>query len=165
MTHSPQTRSGPFQNQPILDTMLAYYGKRGIKEYLPTDAPSLTGKNPVGALMLICTVVRAPRAVAIFSITDATLWQVECAFLMHLTGYFIKDNCPFSEKVWGHRTAIYLKLANHLSNSKWDGFNGALAHAQGLQNKLKECSKPVERWTDDPEEYYIMASDPVEPAE
>ena len=55
--HSPQTRSGPFQNQPILDTMLAYYGKRGIKEYIPTDTGSRAGKNPVGALALICTAV------------------------------------------------------------------------------------------------------------
>ena len=98
-------------------------------------------------------------------IADTTLWQVERAFLMHLTGYFIKDDRPFSEKFWGHRTAIYSKLVNGLSSSKWDGFNGALAHTQGLRDKLKECSKPVERWTDDPEEYFIMASDPAEPAE
>ena len=51
-----QTRQGPFQNQAILDTMLVYYGKRGIKEYLP--ATSSPGKNPVGALALICTAVR-----------------------------------------------------------------------------------------------------------
>jgi hypothetical protein len=53
-----QTRSGPFQNQPIVDTMLAYYGKRGIKEYLPTEAASFAGKNPIGALALVCTAVR-----------------------------------------------------------------------------------------------------------
>jgi hypothetical protein len=44
--------------------MLAYYGKRGIKEYLPTDAPSYAGKNPIGALVLICTAVRTPETVS-----------------------------------------------------------------------------------------------------
>ena len=98
-------------------------------------------------------------------IANMMLWQVERAFLMHSTGHFIKDDRPFSEKFWGHRTAIYLKLAKGLSNSKWDGFNGALASAQDIQRKLKECSKPVERWTSDPEEYFIIASDPAEPSE
>lgn len=51
-----QTRQGPFQSQPILDTMLNYYGKRGIKQYLPTV--SSPGKNPVGMLALVCTAVR-----------------------------------------------------------------------------------------------------------
>ena len=82
---------------------------------------------------------------------------------MHSTGYFIKDDCPFSKKFWGHRTAIYLKLVKELSSSKWNGFNGVLANAKGIQEKLKECSKPVERWTNDPEEYFIVDSDPAEP--
>jgi hypothetical protein len=98
-----------------------------------------------------------------FPITNITLWQVERAFLMHSTGYFIKDDRPFSEKFWGHRTAIYIKLAKELSSSKWNGFNGALANAKGIQEKLKECSRPVERWTNDPEEYFIVGSDPAEP--
>ena len=55
---SCQTRHGPFQNQAILDTMLIYYGKRGIKEYLPKT--SSLGKNPVGVLALICAAVRIP---------------------------------------------------------------------------------------------------------
>jgi hypothetical protein len=47
--------------------MLAYYGKRGIKEYLPTDAPSSAGKNPIGALALICTAVRTPETISYVS--------------------------------------------------------------------------------------------------
>jgi len=54
-----QTRHGLFQNQAILDTMLIYYGKRGLKEYLPTT--SSPGTNPIGALALICTAVRTPN--------------------------------------------------------------------------------------------------------
>ena len=51
-----QTRQGLFQNQAILDTMLVYYGRRGTKQYLPTD--SSPGSNPVGMLALVCTAVR-----------------------------------------------------------------------------------------------------------
>ena len=84
---------------------------------------------------------------------------------MHSTGYFVKDERPFSEKFWGHRTAIYIKLVKELSDSKWRGFNGALASCKSVQDQLKEYSRPVERWTDDPEEYFIMGSDPAEPVE
>lgn len=49
---------GLFQNQAILDTMLVYYGKRGIKQYLPSA--SSPGNNPVGMLALVCTTVRPP---------------------------------------------------------------------------------------------------------
>ena len=41
---------------------------------------------------------------------------------MHLTGYFVEDKCPFSEKFWGHRTAIYVKLAKGLTASQWNSF-------------------------------------------
>ena len=51
-----QSRHGPFQNQAIMDTMLIYYGSRGIKQYLPTA--SSYGSNPVGMLALVCTGVR-----------------------------------------------------------------------------------------------------------
>ena len=81
---------------------------------------------------------------------------------MHSTGYFIKDERPFSEKLWGHRTAIYIKLVKELSASKWRGFNGALATSQSIQEQLNEY-RPVEHWTDDPEQYFIMGSDPAEP--
>lgn len=50
-----QTRHGLLQNQAILDTMLVYYGKRGVKQYLPTA--SSPGSNPVGVLALVCTAV------------------------------------------------------------------------------------------------------------
>jgi len=52
-----QTRQGLFQYQPILETMLNYYGKRGIKQYLPTK--SSRGNNPIGMLALVCTAVRS----------------------------------------------------------------------------------------------------------
>jgi len=52
---SHQICSGLFRNQAILNTILMYYGKQGIKQYAPmTSSP---GKNPVGALALICTAV------------------------------------------------------------------------------------------------------------
>ena len=159
----PQTRSGPFQNQPIINTMLAYYGKHGIKEYLPMDSPSLTEKNPIGALTLVCTTVQTPEPLFMCPITNSTLLQVERAFLMHSTGYFIKDERAFSEKWWGHRTTIYIKLVKELSNSRWNGINGALASAKDLLDKLKKASQPVVRWTNDPEEYFIVGSDPAEP--
>ena len=82
---------------------------------------------------------------------------------MHSTGYFIKDECLFSEKFWGHQMAIYIKLVKELSSSRWNGFNGALANAKNIQDKLKECSKPVERWSNNPEEYFIVGSNPAEP--
>ena len=105
------------------------------------------------------------KILTMLPITDMTLLQVKRAFFMHSTGHFIKDNCPFPEKFWGHQMAIYVKLTKGLSSSKWDGFNGTLAFAQGFQDKLKECSKPVKCWTDDPDEYFIIVSDPAKPAE
>ena len=81
---------------------------------------------------------------------------------MHSTGYFIEDRRPFSEKFWGHRTAIYVKLVKELSDSKWEAFYAALAYSEGVQEKLSECSKPAETWTNDPNDYFIVGSDPVE---
>jgi len=37
-----------------------------------------------------------------------------------------------------------------------------LEFSEGVREKLDECSKPVETWTDDPNEYFIVGSDPVE---
>ena len=79
---------------------------------------------------------------------------------MHSTGYYIEDKRPFAEKTWGHRTAIYVKLAKGLSHSQWTGIFGGLEYTQGLQEKLNEFSKPVENWTDNPEDYFIVLSDP-----
>jgi len=81
---------------------------------------------------------------------------------MHSTGYFIEDKRPFSEKFWGHRTAVYVRLGKQLSASQWDSFYAALGYTEGVQEKLKEFSRPVEHWTDDPEEYFIVGSDPAE---
>ena len=80
---------------------------------------------------------------------------------MHSTGYFVKDKRPFSEKFWGHRTAIYLKLVTGLPDSRWDSFYAALAYTEDIHEKLSEF-RPVEHWTDNPDEYFIMGSDPVE---
>ena len=81
---------------------------------------------------------------------------------MHSTGYFVEDKLPFSEKFWGHRTAVYIKLATQLSPSQWNSFYGGLKYTEGVQEKLKEFSRPVEHWTDDPEEYFVVGSDPAE---
>jgi len=50
-----QVRQGLFKNQAILDTVLVYYGKRGVKQCPPTT--SLPGSNPTGMLALACTAV------------------------------------------------------------------------------------------------------------
>jgi len=81
---------------------------------------------------------------------------------MHSSGYFIEDKRPFSEKFWGHRTAIYVKLTKDLSTSQWKNFYGALSYTGDIQGKLQEYGRPVEHWTDNPDEYFIMESDPVE---
>jgi len=135
------TRHGLFQSQAILDTMLIYYGKQGVKQYLPTTFSP--GNSPVGALALVCT-------------------AIERALLMHSTGYFIKDKRSYSEKFWGQRTAIYVKLAKEMSASQWNNLYAAIRFAGGVQDKLEEFSKPVQHWTDDPDEYFIMGSDPAE---
>ena len=31
-----------------------------------------------------------------------------------------------------------------------------------MEEKLKEFSRPVEHWTDNPDEYFIVGSDPAE---
>ena len=62
----------------------------------------------------------------------------------------------------GTQDSYYIKLVNELSASKWSGFNRALETSQSIQDQLDEY-RPVERWTDDPEQYFIMGSDPAEP--
>jgi len=81
---------------------------------------------------------------------------------MHSTGYFIEDSRPFSEKVWGCRTAIYLKLAHEMTATQWGKFYDMLRVHEDIQEKLKDYNKPAEHWTDDPEEYFIIESDPPE---
>lgn len=81
---------------------------------------------------------------------------------MHSTGGFIEDKRPFSDKYWGHRTAIYVKLAKDLSTSQWNNFYAALSYAEDVQERLEGYSCPVEHWTDNPDEYFIIGSDPVD---
>ena len=81
---------------------------------------------------------------------------------MHSTGWFIEDKRPYSEMFWGHRMVIYVKLAKELSSSQWDSFYAALGYSEGVQDKLGEFSKPVEHWTDNPDECFIVGSDPAE---
>ena len=78
---------------------------------------------------------------------------------MYLTGHFIQDKRSFSEKFWGHRTTIYVKLAKQLSDLQWNRIYAALEYSEGFQERLRAFSRPVEHWTDDPEEYFIMGSD------
>ena len=81
---------------------------------------------------------------------------------MHLTGTFIMDGRPFSDNNWGHRTAVYAKLARDMTDSQWNKFYAGLGYTEAIKEKLKECSKPVQHWTDNPDEYFIVGSDPVE---
>ena len=84
---------------------------------------------------------------------------------MHSTGYLIEDKHPFSEKHWGHWTAIYIKLARELSDPQWNNLYGSLEITEGINEKMSEFSKPVERWTDNPDDYHIVALDPPAEAE
>ena len=81
---------------------------------------------------------------------------------MHAQGFFIKNHQSFSEKSWGHRTAVYLKLAKDMTAAQWAPFYGMLRVHEDIQDKLKEFSKPAEQWTDDPDKYFIVGSDPPE---
>ena len=99
----------------------------------------------MGALALICTVIWTPKLpLHTFIPTPTTFLQVECTLLMHSTGYYIKDECPFSEKFWGHRTMIYIKLVKELPDLRWDGLYSALAYTEGVHKKMSEFSKLVE---------------------
>jgi len=80
---------------------------------------------------------------------------------MYLAGHFIQDKRPFSKKFWGHRTAIYVMLAKQLKALQWNKIYAALKYNEGYQERLKVFSQPVEHWTDDPEEYFIVGSDPA----
>ena len=81
---------------------------------------------------------------------------------MHSLGFFVKGCDSFSEKSWGHRTPVYLKLAKDMTASQWARFYGMLRVHENIQDKLKEFNKPAEQWTNDPDEYFITGSDPTE---
>ena len=84
---------------------------------------------------------------------------------MHSTGTFIRDQRAFSENNWGHRTTVYAKLVGDMTPSQWDNFYAGLGYAEQISDKLKECSRPVQNWTDDPDQYRLIGSDPVEGGE
>jgi hypothetical protein len=91
--------------------------------------------------------------------------QVERALLMHSTGYFIQDDHSFSEQSWGTRTAIYVKLANDLSDLQWKVIYEAMHSAEVTQERISRLSRPVENWTDNPDNYHVVASDPPDTEE
>ena len=84
---------------------------------------------------------------------------------MHKTGVFVLDSTPFSEKDWGKETAIYTKLINELSESRWTAIYSALKVTAAIVDELKECSKAnADRpEQDEPEDYHIQDSDPIDP--
>ena len=140
--------------------MLVYYGKRGVKRCPPTT-PS-PGVNPIGILGLVCSAVRRPKFPPLITGVLTHLPQVERALLMHSTGRLIQDKRAFSEVNWGSRTRVYIKLAGQMNDSQWTKFYSALDFAGEMEEKLKEFSRPVEHWTDNPDEYFIVGSDPAE---
>ena len=81
---------------------------------------------------------------------------------MHSTGCFIKDKRSFSEKHWGHRTAIYSELATDPTPSQWNKFYASLRVNSGFQDKLNKCSWPMMDQTDNPQHYFIAGSDPAD---
>lgn len=88
--------------------------------------------------------------------------QIERALSMHTLGHFIEDRRSFSDRSWGHRTAVYLKLAKDMTATQWGHFYGMLRVHEDIQEKLDEFRKPAEQWTDDPDQYFIVGSDPAE---
>ena len=63
---------------------------------------------------------------------------------MHSMGHYIEDTCSFSEKMWGHWTAIYTKLTKEVLDSQQNGIYRGLEYTEGVNEKLNEFSKPVE---------------------
>ena len=70
------------------------------------------------------------------STKDNTIFQVECALLMHSMGHYIEDKHSFSKKMWGHWTAIYTKLVKEVSDSQWNRIYGGLEYTEGVVRKL-----------------------------
>jgi hypothetical protein len=81
---------------------------------------------------------------------------------MHTLGFFIKSRDSFSEKFWGHRTPVYVKLVKDMTAAQWARFFDMLRVHEKIEDKLKEFNKPAEQWTNDPEEYFITGSDPID---
>ena len=49
-----------------------------------------------------------------------------------------------------------------MTPSQWDRFYAGLGTTGEISEKLRECSQPKQNWTNDPEQYRIIGSDPVE---
>ena len=154
-----QVRHGIFQQVMVIDTMLVYYGRKGTKSCIPTA--SVPGNNPIGVLTLVCAAV-GPISHTFVTLSSCQSPQVEQALSMHSSGFLIKSRHSFSEKSCGPQTAIYLKLANDMTAAQWAGFYGKLRVHEGIQDSLEEDSKPAGQWTDDPDQYFIVGSDPLE---
>jgi len=86
---------------------------------------------------------------------------------MYKTGIFIPDSTAFCEKDWGKDTAIYLKLINELSEPRWKAIYSALKTTADILDELKEFSKanPDRLEQDEPDNYHIQDSDPIDPSE
>ena len=78
---------------------------------------------------------------------------------MHTLGHLIKDGRLFLEKHWGQWTTVYLKLAKDMTSAQWVVFYCMLRVHEDIQEQMEEFSKPAKRWTNDPDEYFIMGSD------
>ena len=158
---SQQTRRGLFRHQAILDTMLTYY------QYIKSDidTASSTGIHPVGALALVsaavCTSLTVPTAGLVIYVD-----QVGRAIKMHKTGVFVHNSTPFSEKDMGKDTAACLKLIKELSEDRWTAFYSALKTTATIFDELRVVSKAnSEPLQDEPENYHIQDSDPIDPGE
>ena len=55
-----------------------------------------------------------------------------------------------------------MKLAKEMSAAQWAQFYSMLRAHEKIQDGLKEFSKPAKPWTDNPNEYFIAGSDPLE---
>jgi len=88
--------------------------------------------------------------------------QVERGLSMHALGHLVEDGRSFSEKTWGSRTAVYVKLANDMTDTQWAGFYRMLRVHKDIQEKMEEFNRPVGCCADDPNEYVIVGSDPPE---
>jgi hypothetical protein len=51
-----------------------------------------------------------------------------------------------------------------MTAAQWARFYDTLRVHEKIEDKLKEFKKPVEQWTNDPEEYFITGSDPIHEA-
>ena len=90
--------------------------------------------------------------------------QVARALQMHETGCFVLNQTPFSNKDFGKDTAVYLKLINKLSTSRWTDFYSELKTTTMIAEKLKAVKlSPESHLEDESEEYHIRDSDPVDP--